>query len=107
MQGMAMRVSEALQYLAETDEDYGRLKGYVAGLEYQIKSAEATGFLEAQGTVGERQAAARICEGYKTLIQKFEDNKIEMEIIGAKRQTAELTIKVWQSQNANKRAGNL
>jgi hypothetical protein len=33
--------------------------------------------------------------------------KIEMEILAAKRKTAELYIEVWRSQNANKRHGNI
>ena len=102
-----MRVTEALEYLAETDEKYGRLKGSTAALEYIIKVAEAEGFIEADGPQGERQAKARSSEKYKKAVEDYRDVRTDMEIIGAKRKTAELTIEVWRSQNANRRQGNI
>lgn len=100
-----MKVSECLQYLAETDDEYGQLKGCVAGLEYLIKVAESEGFLAAQGTVGECQAKARSSEKYKSAVENYTDAKIEMETIAAKRKTAELTIDVYRTQQASKRQG--
>lgn len=102
-----MRVSEALDYLVNSDEDFGRLRGTCAAMEYQIKTAEALGYLDASGTVGEKQATARTSDMYRDKIREYKDAKIEMETIAAKRKTCELTIEVWRSQNANKRQGNI
>lgn len=98
-----MRVSEALEYLASTDEEYGRLRGVVKGLEYRLKVSEAIGYLGASGTQDERKSRARASDEYKRLVTDYEAVCIDAETIGAKRKTAELTIEVWRSQNANKR----
>lgn len=102
-----MKVSEALELLADTDESYGQLRGRCSALEYQIKVAEALGYLGSTGTQGEKQACARTTQGYKDKINEYREAKIEMETLAAKRKTAELHIEVWRSQNANKRHGNI
>ena len=59
-----MRVSEAVELLAETDEDYGRQKGYCSYLEYKLKTIEAEMYLSAKGTQDERKSHARSSDAY-------------------------------------------
>jgi hypothetical protein len=102
-----MKISTALQLLVDTDEICGRLKGSCDALEYQIKVMEATGYLEASGTQDERKSRARTTEAYIALTRDYGSARIDYEIIAAKRKTAELTIEVWRSVNANRRRGNI
>ncbi len=41
MSNEKIRVSESLQYLANTDDDFGKLKGVMKGLEYRLKVCKA------------------------------------------------------------------
>jgi hypothetical protein len=99
--------TESLEYLLETDDEFGRLKGEVEGLDYLIKMAEARGYLGASGTQDQRKSQARISEEYERLVLEHNDRVIELHTIGAKRKTAELVIEVWRSQSANRRVGNV
>ena len=101
------RVEQALGYLAETDEQYGQLRGHVSALDYQIKIAEAEAYLDAEGTVGEKQAQARTSQVYRDKVNEYKDAKIELETISAIRKRNELIIEVWRTQSASARRGNI
>ena len=100
-------VDAALQYLASTDAEYGRLVGHVRGLEHRLKVVKATVFLDAAGTVAEREAQAYASEEYGAGLTEFEDASIELETIRARRKRAELTIEVWRSLNSAAKRGNI
>ena len=103
------KVSECLDYLVETDDEYGRLKGELKGLEHRLKATKGVAFIEAkgQGNNEERKAVVESCGDVMTMVEILENKYIEMETIAAKRKTCELIIEVWRSQNANKRVGNI
>ncbi len=103
------KVSDCLDYLLSTDEEYGELRGRVKGLEHTLKVVKAQAFLEAkgEGTNQEREAKAYTSEDYRRTREVYENAVIEMETIAAKRKSRELTIEVWRSQNANRRQGNV
>ncbi len=96
-------VESALNYLATTDDEFGRLKGHIRALEYRLKVEEAKGFLSSQGSVEKRKSDARISEEYVAMIDDYETSSCEYLTIGAKRTRAELTIAVWQTDSANHR----
>ena len=102
-------VSECLQFLCDTDDDYGDLKGRVKGLEHRIKVAKAMAFLETEGkgTIADREAMSLSSEDYRHKIEELENTVAELETIAAKRKTCELIIEVWRSKNANRRQGNI
>lgn len=95
----------ALNYLATTDESYGELVGRCKALEYRLKVAKAQAFLEAVGTMAEKEAVALCSVDYRQMLEKFENDVVDKEIIAAKRKRAELTVDVWRSLNANRRQG--
>ena len=101
-------VTECLQYLAETDEKFGQLKASVKYFaEYETKRVKALAFVEAEGkTIPLKEANSMLDERVSKVYLEKEEVETEMEIMAAKRKTAELRIDVWRSQNANKRAGN-
>lgn len=102
-----LSVTKALEYLLETDDLYGELRGRVDGLDYLIKIAEAKEYLKASGTQDQKKSTARASEEYGRLVTEHNDAVIEYHTVGAKRKTAELCIEVWRSQSANRRVGNV
>lgn len=101
-------VSESLQYLANTDDDFGKLKGVMKGLEYRLKVCKAQEFLKQEaGSAAEREQRAYASDAYRALVKEYEDAVIDYETVAARRETRILTIEVWRSQNANRRQGNI
>ena len=99
-------VEKALHYLAETDEKYGRLKARVKALEHEAKVIKGLTFLESTGTVAEREALATSCQTYRAFVNDLENAVADMEIIRAKRKRAELTIDLFRTVEASRRAGS-
>ena len=102
-----MTPDKELDYLSRTDEEYGRLKGRVAGLEYRMKIEEAKGYLANEGAVEARKAQARQGTEYVRLLDEFEDASIKLHTVGALRKTAELRIEVWRTMESSRRRGNV
>lgn len=103
-----IRITECLQSLALSDEQYGTARAKVKALEYHLKVCKNQGILASDHKTGVlKEAEAYTTRDYTDLVEAYENACIDAEILGAKRKTWELTIAVWQSQNANKRAGNI
>ena len=100
-------VSKCLDYLKQTDEEEANLGAMVKGLEEYKKVVKALAFLDAGGSAAERTEKAYASEEYKLFIEKMENARADHDIILNKRKTAELTIDVWRSINANQRKGNI
>jgi len=100
-----LQVERAINYLAQTDDIYGELVGRCKALEYRIKVARSQAFLDATGTIAERDSIAQTSQEYKDKIDEYENAVMEKEIIAAKRKRAELTCDVWRSINAARRQG--
>ena len=101
-------ITECLTGLAMTDQEYGRAKGNVKALEYHLKVCKAMGVLASEEKTGTlKESDAYTSREYKDLVEAYDNACVDAETLGAKRKTWELTIAVWQSQNANKRAGNI
>ena len=100
-------VEKSLEYLASTDRQLGEVHGRVEGINHHIKTAKAVAFLEASGTVGERQAHADCNPDVVALINEYENVVGERETIRTTRKRAELTIEVWRTQQASSRRGHL
>ena len=103
----AERVGKAINYLADTDEKYGRLCAAVSAMEHRIKTLKAIEYLKTSGTVGERQSIVDSSQPFKIWTEEMENITADREIMRARRKTAELLIDVWRSVNANRRQGNI
>ena len=99
-------VEKALHYLAETDEKYARFKARVKALEHQAKVIKGLTFLETTGTVAERSATADSCQTFRAFIADLENAVYDMEATAAKRKRAELTIDLFRTIEASRRAGS-
>ncbi len=78
-----------------------------AALEYQAKVIRGLAFLDAEGTVAERQATADSCSAFRAWIDDFRNAKADTTTMQARRRGADLTIEVWRSINANRRMGQI
>lgn len=99
------QVERALRYLEESEEAYARAMARKEKMESALKVARDIAFLEADGTVAERQARAGISAAYRSAVDEMEEAYVQAEILKAKRQRAILTLEIWRSLNSNRRAG--
>jgi mevalonate pyrophosphate decarboxylase len=98
-------ISKALLYMAETDEAYAKIQAHVKAMDHQCKTIKGLAFLEATGSVAERNAKADSSVTYRAWINDYENAYADMKIYESKRKRADLTIEVWRSLNANRRQG--
>ncbi len=101
------RLTRAMTYLAETDEQAAELKADVDRSEYKAKVTKATVFLHVSGTVAEREATALVAnevqDSYRAHFQAIRD----YQAVANKRELERLVVEVWRSENANRRVGNI
>ena len=91
--------------LASTDVTAAKAKALVKSLEVYGKTVKAFAFLEAIGTVAEREAKALTSERYKVWKKDYDKAVIESETHINKRATAAGEREVWRSLQANRRQG--
>jgi hypothetical protein len=101
------RLTQALKYLAETDEPAAKAKAYMLGLGGQEKTILATQFIGAEGTVAFREATAMTSKEYADWASQYKGSVYDFEILRNKRSTEALIVEVWRSLNANQRRGNV
>ena len=99
------QVEAALNYLSKTDEQSAAAKGRVKALEYRLKVEKAIQFLQASGTVAEKEATSLASETYADMVNEYQEAVTEFETFAAKRERAVLTIDVWRTEAANRRNG--
>lgn len=97
------KLEAALRYLAITDEAYAVAKANLERSEILRKRVRARVFLEASGTVAERQAIAEGSAESAGADDAYIEALGSAEMLKAKRQRAEIVIDVWRSLNASKR----
>ena len=103
----AERVGKAINFLANTDEEYGRLCAGVSALDHACKTIKALEYLKTSGTVGERQAIVDSSQAYTDWTNKMENFVADREIMRARRATASLLIELWRSVNAARSKGQI
>ena len=97
------RMESAMEYLAETDEDYANEKAQVERYEILRKRVRARVFLTADGTVAERQAKAEIAAEVEQADADYCKTIALYETLRAKRQRAEIVIDVFRTLEASRR----
>lgn len=97
------RMESAMQFLAETDQDYAIEKADLTRSEIARKRARAKVFLTVEGSVADRQAKAEIDAGVIEADDRYIKTIEEYEKLKARRERAQIVIDVWRSINANRR----
>lgn len=102
------RRDKALTYLVQTDEECARAKALMLGLDKMEKTVLSVEILKTKGaTAQEREAVARASQSYSEWLAKYEGAVLDYEMLRNKRNSEELLIECWRSENANRRAGNI
>lgn len=101
----AERVGKAINFLANSDEQYGKLCAAVSAVEHKGKTIKAIEYLKASGPVAERNAIVECSQAFKDWTEELENITADREILRARRKTAELLIEVWRSVNSSRRQG--
>ena len=97
------RMEAAMMFLAETDIPAAKAKGRVKALDQYGRSVKAFGFLEATGTVAEREAKSYTTDKWKQHIDNVEQAVIDAETLDNQRASAMGVRDVWRTLQANRR----
>ena len=97
------RMELAMMFLAETDIPAAKAKGKVKALDQYGRTVKAFGFLEATGTVAEREAKSYASDKWKQHIDNVEQAVIDAETLDNQRASAMGVRDVWRTLQANRR----
>jgi hypothetical protein len=102
------RVTDALHYLANSDELVAQLKTNSARTEYLAKLQEAMAYKAIQvGSVEDKKSEAKMQPQAIAAWNAHFEAVTEYEKVRARREREVLVIDVWRSINANRRVGNV
>jgi hypothetical protein len=102
------QLTQAIEFLAETDEPSAELKAQVARKEFLAKRIRAKMFLmNDEGSIESRKARAEISNEVLDAETELHDAIVEFEKVRAKRATQALIVEVWRTISANKRQGQI
>jgi len=99
------RAESAVEFLRDTAEQYGQMRGRVAYAEGNLRRVKALEMLNKEGGLGMREAEALGSDAYLAALEDEQNAVAEYETLRAKREAAVLTIEVWRSQNSTRRQG--
>ena len=97
------KMESAMMFLAETDIPAAKAKGKVKALDQYGRTVKAFGFLEATGTVAEREAKSYTTDKWKQHIDNVEQAVIDAETLDNQRASAMGVRDVWRTLQANRR----
>jgi hypothetical protein len=97
-------VSDALTYLADDPHPIAKARYDLNLAETNAKRAFAIAFMEAQGSVDLRKAAAENDDAYQSARATETEAIFELARHQARVKAAENIVEVWRSENANIRA---
>ena len=97
-------ISDALAYLAIDPHPLALARKYVVDAENHSKEIYAHCFLNATGTVKERESIADTDADYVAAKAEEASAILDLERHKARARAAEMLIEVWRSENANVRA---
>jgi len=100
------KVEGIINYLAQSDDDFGKLSARVKGLEKDEKIVVATGMLEArrfQKTIADAENEVRRSKEYRKWREEYENAVADYEVMKANRGTAQVIWETWRTEQANLR----
>lgn len=101
------RAEAACEFIRDNAKRHGQLKGLVLFSEYKIKRARAQAFIDADGTVAEREAKAWVLPDVWKAVEEHRDATAEETMLRDQIEAANLTFETWRTQQANQRKGIL
>ena len=104
---VSRRASLAVQYLSETDVDHANAKANLNALQELKKTIYGYAFIDAQGSVEARKAAAYTSSEYIEHIEKIKQAEIDYQVMTNKRTNAALSVELYRTMSANNRKGQI
>jgi hypothetical protein len=101
------QAERALKYLEESEEEFARLKALHQAEDKRRKIVRASCFIDAEGSVAERNAKAESHVDYEAVVGKWEQAMDDFYLVDAKRKRAEITIEMFRSVNSSMKRGNI
>ena len=101
------RVGECLNELSTTDHEYALLYAAREAQKERIKLIKAKAFLEAEGTVAERNAVADSHPDTEQAINDYQNTIADFKLLEARRKRCETEIEVWRTVEASRRRANI
>ena len=101
------RVEQALIVLSQTDDQHAEFEGELKRSELALKQVKAHVFLQATGTVAEREAKAEASEEYAKAVNEWVEKYKKFKLLHNERQHEILVSQIWQTYSANRRKGSL
>ncbi len=101
-------MESALQFLADTDEDFARAQSYYQGLDDQTKTVKAQiAYMCAEKSGTAKILFAERSPEYKKHLDKVQEAHTEYLILKAKRSTSDRVIECWRSLNSARGKGQV
>ena len=101
------RLTQALQYLASTDEDCATLYAEKEAAEFKAQAIKDTLFMHLEGSVASRTAEAGTSKVYADAMAEYFNASRKFKAMENKRKTQTIVIDTWRSLNASRRTGNI
>ena len=98
---------KALNFLVDTDIDYGRAKSLYDGYYEQRKTIRASVFLNSEGSAALRMEIALDSRAYREHLSLMRDAQMDYEILRSQRLTNQIIIDMWRSVNSAQKMGNV
>ena len=97
------RAEKAAEFIRDHAEQYGHLVGHCKGLEHQRKAVKGIAFLDASGTMAEKEATAYASPEFKSICEDIENAWADKTTLEIRLKAAEFTIDLYRSWNASNR----
>ena len=101
------RLSQALTFLATTDEDCANERADMERAEFKAKAIKDAMFRRLDGSVADRQAEAGASQEYAEAMEGYFAALAKYEKTRNKRSTESIVVEAWRSLNSNRRMGNV
>ena len=101
------KAEAALAFLADTDADCASAKSLLEGLTRQERTIKSVAFLDAIGSVAERNARAEVSVAYTEHTKKVEAAVLDYHTLRNRRDTAVMVIEFFRTLESSRRKGNI
>lgn len=102
------RVTDALSYLAGSDEAVSAAKGEVARSEFLAKVSQAVAYKSiSTGSIEDKKSEALMSHEVQAAWNKHFDAVVAYEKVRARREREVLIVDLWRSIEASRRKGNI
>lgn len=97
-------IEKSLEYLTDTDEEFGRMMGYMKLSKYWLSCVEADSVkLCTDGTQLQRRSEALTSPTYMAFLEELTKKSEELYVMEFKRESAQREVDIWRTISANQR----